>query len=398
LVVPRLADWAVVDLLTNGAELQRVAVVHYVGGRYVNMAQFEGPMPPVSEESAMPLSRVLRGGPPTLVRPHDYQVPPDNLLAVVQRDLFRATGMSSAVIAPLRGPRGVLGALTVARSGPRPAFGSDDLSLVDDIARRAGLAVDNAQLYERQRRVSETMQRHLLPPLPVMAGMQAAVRYLPAPYGSQVGGDWYDAFPVRDGSTMLAVGDVAGHDLQAAARMSQARNMLRAFAWAVEDSPSLVVDRLEEALPHLTDDFLATLVLARVSGRPGGPRRLKWTNAGHPPPLLVCSEQRACFLEAGSGLLLGTGARYVRSDAEAELPPGSTLLLYTDGLVESPGESLTDAFARLARCAAGLARAPLDEFCDELLDQVRPAGSEDDTALLALRVPSATEDATRAIG
>ncbi|WP_377267940.1 SpoIIE family protein phosphatase [Peterkaempfera sp. SMS 1(5)a] len=389
LVVPRLADWAVVDLRTDLAELRRVAVVHYIGGAYVNMEQFEGLMPPVSEDSMMPLSRVLRGGPPILVSPKDYQVPPDTSIAVIQRDLFVATGMSSAIIAPLRGPRGVLGALTVARSGCRPPFGPDDLALVDDIARRAGLAVDNAQLFERQRRVSETMQRHLLPALPVVAGMQAAVRYLPAPYASQVGGDWYDAFAIPDGSTMVAIGDVIGHDLQAAARMSQARNMLRAFAWALQDPPSLIVDRLEEALPHLSDDFLATLVLAKVSGRPGGPWRLKWTNAGHPPPLLVDAEGRADFLEAGSGLLVGSGVRRARADAGIELHPGSTLLLYTDGLVESAGEALTVGFARLARHAAALAQAPLGEFCDTLLEKVRPAEGEDDTALLALRVPSA---------
>ena len=388
LVVPRLADWAVVDLIMDGGELRRVAVVHHEDDTYVNVEELEGPMPPVSESSRMPLSRVLRGAPPVMVSLQEYEEQPDTGVAAVQRDLFLAIGMRSAIMAPLRGSSGVLGALTVARSTKWAPFGSSELSLVEDIARRAGLAVDNAQLYERQRRVSETMQRHLLPPLPHIAGLEMAVRYLPAPHGSQVGGDWYDAFVVPDGAAVLVIGDVVGHDLQAAAGMSQVRNMLRAFAWELGNKPpSRVVDRLDRALPDISDVSMVTLVFARVTGPPGGPWQLAWTNGGHPPPLLVTHDGRARFLDAGPSVLLGTDLWHERGDANVALPPLSTLVLYTDGLVESPEFPLEQGLGRLRRHAASLVRRPLGEFCDQLIERVRPAGNEDDIALLALRTP-----------
>ncbi|MCF6521494.1 SpoIIE family protein phosphatase [Streptomyces sp. JJ36] len=388
LVTPRLADWAVADLLGEGDELRRVAVVHHEGGDYVSMEQFEGPMPPVSHTSRMPLSRVLRGAPPTLVTPEDYRGRPDSGVAEVQRDLFLATGMESAVIAPLRGPHGVLGALTVARGRGRPVFVPADLTLVDDIARRAGLAVDNARLYERQRHVVESMQRHLLPPLPQAAGQEMAARYLPAPHGSHVGGDWYDAFLVQDADTVVVIGDVVGHDLAAAAGMSQLRNILRAYAWLPQASPGEVLDRLDACLPHISDISLATLILARVRGDPdGGSWRMEWANAGHPPPLLVSPDGRTRFLEDGLGVLVGTGLGEGHRTAAVTLPPDTTLVLYTDGLVESPELPLEDGMDRLARHAAALVRRPLESFCDHLVAAVRPAGHTDDVALLTLRTP-----------
>ncbi|WP_051451514.1 SpoIIE family protein phosphatase [Actinospica robiniae] len=388
LVVPRLADWAVVDLITERDEVWRFAVAHAEGGKLVHRDDLEGPMPPVTEESPMPLSRALRGAAATLAGPETYQGPPDAGIAVEQRRLFNATGMHSAIIAPIRSHRRTLGALTLGRSEQPERFTAADLALLEDITRRAGLAVDNALLYDRQRKVAETMQRHLLPRLPRIKGLAMTSRYLPAPDASQVGGDWYDVFMLRDGGTALVIGDVVGHDLEAAAGMAQLRNMLRAYAWVQEESaPSEVVDRLDRASRAIAEASMATLIFGQLTAREDE-WELCWTNAGHPPPLLVTHDGVARYLTEGHGILLGLGTGRVRYDATATLPRGSTLVLYTDGLVEAPGQSIDEGLENLRRHAASLARRPLEPFADLLLERARPVRNEDDVALLAVRVPA----------
>ncbi|MEU0409049.1 SpoIIE family protein phosphatase [Streptomyces griseorubiginosus] len=390
LVVPRLADWVVVDLITERDEVWRTAVVHAEGDGLVRLEELQGPMPPVPAESPMPLSRALRGVASALAGPRTYQREPDSGIAVEQRRLFEATGIRSAVIAPIRSTRAVLGALTLGRAKDPVDFTAADLPLIEDIARRAGLALDNARLYQRQRKVAETMQNHLLPQMPRVPGLEMTARYLPAPDASQVGGDWYDAFSLSDGATALAVGDVVGHDLEAAAGMAQLRNMLRAYAWAHKEPPSRIVDRLDEAVMHITDVSMATMILARIEERDDGHWELSWTNAGHPPPLLISHDGLAHYLTDGHGILLGTGVRTPRTDATAVLPPGSTLLLYTDGLIEAPGQTLDEGMDHLRRHAAALAHRPLTSFTDQVLHRVRHVRNDDDVALLAVRAPTGT--------
>ncbi|MEV5269494.1 PP2C family protein-serine/threonine phosphatase, partial [Streptomyces werraensis] len=296
-------------------------------------------------------------------------------------------GIHSAAVAPIRGVREVLGALTLGRADRPEAFTPDDLPLLEDICRRAGLALDNARLYERQRTVAETMQRHLLPQLPHVPGLEMSARYLAAPDASQVGGDWYDAFVLPDGATALAVGDVVGHDLDAAAGMAQLRNVLRAYAWAQEDPPSVIVSRLDRSAMHITDVTMATLLFARMDREDDGRWTLTWTNAGHPPPLLVTRDGEARFLTGGHGMLLGTALERPRPDGRAEVPPGATLLFYTDGLIEEPSRSLDEGLELLRGHAAALAEHPPARFTDLVLERARPAGNDDDVALLTVRVP-----------
>ncbi|MFD3356341.1 SpoIIE family protein phosphatase [Streptomyces fradiae] len=390
LVVPRLADWAVIDLITEQDEVWRTAVVHAKGDALVHEEQLEGPMPPIPAESGMPLSRALRGESSALAGPETYQGPPDSGVAVEQRRLFEVTGMHSAAIAPIRGLREILGVLTLGRSERPESFTGADVALLEDITRRAGLALANARLYQRQRKVAETMQRHLLPQLPDVPGLGITARYLPAPDASHVGGDWYDAFTLSDGVLALVIGDVVGHDLEAAAGMAQLRNMLRAYAWSQTEPPSRIVDWLDQASQHIAEVSMATLAFGRLTVQDDGRSELTWTNAGHPPPLLVTREGVARYLTDAHGVLLGLGAHRIavqRTDATAELPPGSTLLLYTDGLIEAPGRSLDDGLERLRRHAASLAHRPLESFADELLQRARPPQNDDDVALLALRIP-----------
>lgn len=386
LLLPRLADWAVIDLINEHGEVWRTKVVHAENETLTHHRGLEGPMTPVSPASQMPLSRALRGVAPTITEARVYEGALDTGIAVEQHRLFEATNMHSAAIAPIRGLRDVLGALTLGRSERPEKFSATDLALVEDITRRAGLALDNARLYQRQRKVAETMQRYLLPQLPRVAGLEMTARYLPAPDASHVGGDWYDAFPLTDHATALAIGDVSGHDLDAAAGMAQVRNVLRAYAWSQKEPPSRVVERVDRAVLSITDVPMATLVFGTLARRDDGAWELEWTNAGHPPPLLITREGVTRYLAGGNSMLLGTGTHPPRSDTSDVLPPGSTLLLYTDGLIESPRHSIDDGLERLRRQAAALVHRPLEVFTDELLSRVRPAENDDDIALLALRL------------
>nr|WP_282088603.1 SpoIIE family protein phosphatase [Streptomyces tendae] len=388
LTVPRLADWAVFDLLTERDEVTRTLVMEHKDGVLIEREDLQGPMPPVPDESPMPLSRALRGAASSLAGPSTYQGEPDSGIAVEQRRLFTATGLHSAVIAPIRGLRDVLGALTLGRSQRPDAFTAADLPLLEDLTRRTGLALDNARLYQRQRKVAETMQRHLLPQLPSVPGLEMTARYLPAPHASSVGGDWYDAFALSPDVHALAIGDVVGHDLDAAAGMAQVRNMLRAFAWSQPTAdPSAVVKQLDDAVMHIAEVPMVTMIFGRISRGDDDLWHLRWTNAGHPPPLLITHDGQALYLDDAHGVLLGTGADRPRPDIVTVLPPRATLLLYTDGLVESPHHSIDRGLDQLHRRAASLARRPLPLFCDSLLHEVRPDDNDDDVAMLALRTP-----------
>ncbi|MFI9828099.1 SpoIIE family protein phosphatase [Streptomyces sp. NPDC051913] len=400
LLVPRLADWAAVDLRAGSGQVHRVTVTGPAGRDAVLEGGRER-LPEATEGDRSPLVQVLNGGAPVLRQEGAPACPPqggkartaapaDSPLAALHDDFLRTVRATSVITVPLGARRQITGALTLVRTDPAHPFGPADLDVVSDIGRRVGLVLDNARRYGRQRAVAEAMQRNLLAPLPQPGGLRLAARYQPAPVGSQVGGDWYDAFELKDGALALVIGDVVGHDLTAAAGMAQLHGILRSLAWDRAEPPSAVVDRLDDAMPAITTVSMATLVLARVEGDPHtGPWTLRWTSAGHPPPLLLTSGGHAQYLEAGQGLLLGVppGSRSTRPDATLPLPLGATLLLYTDGLIEIPGSDLDSGLVRLRRHALALADAPLDTLCDQLLARM-PPGSTDDVALLALRLPT----------
>ncbi|MFC8102638.1 SpoIIE family protein phosphatase [Streptomyces sp. NPDC057363] len=388
LLVPRLADWAAVDLLIDSEQVHRVAVTG-PAGRDAVREDWLGRLPGTGTAGLSPLERVLKGGEPVLRGQAGTATGPESPLAAGHSDFLRSVGATSVLTVPLGPQRQVTGALTLVRTNPAHPFDAGDLEVVGDIGRRVGLVIDNARRFGRQRAVAEAMQRNLLAPLPQPGSMRLAARYQPAPAGSQVGGDWYDAFELKDGALALVIGDVVGHDLTAAAGMAQLHGILRSLAWDHTEPPGVVVDRLDDALPAITTVSMATLVLARVEGPRTGPWVLRWTSAGHPPPLLLTPEGDARYLEEGQGLLLGArlGTDGHRPDPAVPLPPGSTLLLYTDGLVEVPGSDLDTGLGRLRRNALALAHEPLETLCDEVLARM-PPGSTDDIALLALRLPA----------
>ncbi|MEV8561924.1 SpoIIE family protein phosphatase [Streptomyces sp. NPDC051917] len=350
LLVPRLAGWAAVDLRVGSRQVHRVAVTG-PEGRDAGQEDWRGQLPPPAGETApSPLAQVLNGGGPILQDRADTETLPDSPLAAVHSAFLSATGASEVVTVPLGTGRQVTGALTLVRTDPARPFDTGDLDVASNIGRRVGPVIDNARRFGRQREVAEAMQRNLLPALPEHGRIQLAARYQPAPAGSQVGGDWYDAFPLRDGALALVIGDVVGHDLTAAAGMAQLHGILRSLAWSPGPTGA-VVDRLDEAIHALTTVPMATLVLARLEGPGTGPWTLRWTSAGHPPPLLLTPGGNAQYLEAGQGLILGThlGVGSHRPSAARALPPGSALLLYTDGVIGLRAVTWT---AGSADCAA----------------------------------------------
>jgi serine phosphatase RsbU (regulator of sigma subunit) len=215
------------------------------------------------------------------------------------------------------------------------------------------------------------------------------VRYQPAEHDAQVGGDWYDAFLQPDGATMLVIGDVVGHGSDAAAAMGQLRGLLRALAWDNDDSPAATLSRAEHAAEGLTVSTMATAVLARVERHPdvpvAGTRVLRWSNAGHVPPLLLAPDGATTLLETHPDLMLGVDPATRRQDHAVDLPDLHTLLLVTDGLVERRGCDLDEGMARLREALRDLGELPLEQLLDTVLARLVPSAGEDDVAIVAVR-------------
>ncbi len=235
-----------------------------------------------------------------------------------------------------------------------------------------------------QRGMSEAFQRSLLPDPIRRARPEVAVRYRAAVELGQIGGDWYDWFELPDGSLTVVIGDVSGHDQRAAAAMAQVRNMLRGVARILHPAmPSDVRHGLDLAMQGTSDMIFATAVLAQVSGQDRDALTLTWTNAGHPPPVIIHPDGSAELLETRPNLLLGLDPAAEAHDHRVDLPAGSTVVLYTDGLVERRGVPLSTGFAWLVDTLRGRQDMDLESLCDYLLQDLEDPA--DDIALLVLR-------------
>ncbi|MGA5036880.1 PP2C family protein-serine/threonine phosphatase [Streptomyces capoamus] len=279
------------------------------------------------------------------------------------------------------GSRTVQGVLTLVAPGER--FDPDTTVMLLELARRAGIALDNARQYEQHRDVAEALQRAQLTDLPATRGLDLAARYLPATHGLNIGGDWYDAFSQPDGSVLAVIGDVTGHGLRAAVIMGQLRTALRAYA--VEgNGPARILTLLHRMLRHQQPELYATCAIARFTpGEPG----VVWAAAGHPPAVVRGPRGEVRVLEDKPGIMLGVPVPYTYEEHTLELPAGSTLALYTDGLVERRSAGIDAGIDRLAQAMGTLGGADLvdlDAAADALLKPMLHDSEHDDDICLLL--------------
>ncbi|MEW1614662.1 MULTISPECIES: SpoIIE family protein phosphatase [unclassified Streptomyces] len=293
-----------------------------------------------------------------------------------------------AILAPLRGRRRVIGAAVFVRGTERPAFEASDLLVAAQLATHTALGIDKAVLYGREAYIADELQRTMLPDsLPQPTGVRLASRYLPAAETARVGGDWYDAIPLPGSRVALVVGDVMGHSMTSAAIMGQLRTTAQTLA-GLDLPPQEVLHHLDEQAQRLGSDRMATCLYAVYDPVA---HRITIANAGHPPPVLLHLGGRAEVLRVPPGAPIGVGGVDFEA-VELDAPAGATLLLYTDGLVESrlrdvwTGiEQLRERLAATAQLTGPDHAPPLEALCDDVLDMLGPGDRDDDIALLAAR-------------
>ncbi|MEP7178597.1 MAG: PP2C family protein-serine/threonine phosphatase, partial [Pseudonocardiales bacterium] len=249
------------------------------------------------------------------------------------------------------------------------------------------------QAGRRDRLIALALQDAMLTHLPESDELQLAARYLTAAEQDQVGGDWYDALVLPNGSTTLVIGDVIGHDITAASNMGQLRNLLRALLWDRDDVPSAIVTRLDQAMRDLRINTSASMVVVSVeqlsSPEAAGTVSLKWTNAGHPAPVLIHADGTALTLDDTTDILLGVLPDTIRRDHSHVVPLGATLLLYTDGLIETRHEGIDAGQERLLDTVRRHHRLEPDALLDAVLADMVGDHRGDDVAVLAVRFQDA---------
>ena len=390
LLVPELADFALVTLVDEDGGLRDVGWAH-VDPELQEVAERYAALRLESLKPTSFIAATLRTGMPTVLTEDVTQ----RLAAVFEpgeaHDLLLRLAPSSAAILPMQARNRTVGLLSIFNGPGGRRFDEAEVATARDVAARAALALDNARLFAQQRELAEELQRSLLTPPPEPDHVEVVVRYAAAARAAQVGGDWYDAFLQPDGATMLVIGDVVGHDTAAAAAMGQVRGLLRGIAFTTEQGPAEVLTRLDAAIEGLQVGTTATVVVARLEQTPEerdrGITHLRWSNAGHPPPMAVTPAGEVLVL-AGveADLLLGIDPESPRTSTKVTLDRGATVLLYTDGLVERRGQSLDEGLGRLREALGELAALPLAELCDALMRRLLPPTRDDDVAMVAVRL------------
>jgi serine phosphatase RsbU (regulator of sigma subunit) len=269
--------------------------------------------------------------------------------------------------------------------GPAPAEVEETVAA---LVHYASTALDRAILLQERRSAAATLQHAMLTTLPVLAEVELAARYVPAAAANQVGGDWYDAVNVPDDGLAFVIGDVAGHDIEAAATMGQVRSILRGLLVDSPQPPAQMITRLDAALARLGMPTCSSLVLAMLHEHPADPsaRRLSWASAGHPAPVRVRADGGSELLKGEPDLLLGIPLDLPRHTWHADLEAGDTLVLYTDGLIQRPGRRLAEGQQQLMRSAEQHHRLPLAQTLEGILRDLVTDAPDDDCAVLAVRL------------
>ncbi|MEU8828171.1 SpoIIE family protein phosphatase [Streptomyces sp. NPDC048636] len=402
LAVPGLADFVGVNLLESllrGEEPPPGPVTGAVLRRVANESVLEGAPEAVSEVGEVafysehsPHARVLATGNSELHRVMDRELRSWATREDPERFAkARRYGFHSWLVVPVIARGTTLGVVDFIRSRTPEPFEAEDLSLAEELVARAAVCLDNARRYTHERAAALALQRSLLPQqLPEQSAAEVASRYRPAAARSGVGGDWFDVIPLSGARVALVVGDVVGHGLQASATMGRLRTALRTLA-EVDLAPEELLTQLDDLVARRDDapelesdepepgDFGATCLYAvydPVSGR------CSFARAGHPAPAVVRPGGPADFLELPAGPPLGLGGLPFEA-LDVELPEGTLLAFYTDGLVRDRG---TDAGLDSLRQALTLPAEGLDALCDRVVGTLLPVRHGDDAALLLARL------------
>ncbi|MHA3704557.1 SpoIIE family protein phosphatase [Jatrophihabitans sp. YIM 134969] len=397
LVVPRLGTWAVVVTLDESTGRTSAHVLHpgaagddHIRALVDGARDDLGPFAPDH-----PVSRLLRGEGAAVA------VPVEQLRAATGTGslgrLVESLGAAAAALAPITARGRALGVLVLLADAEASGFGPGEVEVLSDVAARAGLALDNARLFAGEHQAAETLQRALLPTLAPIEGLDVSARYLPATARSAVGGDWYDVLRLRDDLGVgIAIGDVMGHDLAAAAAMGQLRSVLRSYAYPGA-RPAAVLEQLDQLVQSLQMASLATCAYGRLTRPdPSGDAEFVWANAGHPPPLLLGPDGAVQILTTSASRIVGVPfhgdeerdeSGPVRDEGRVVVPVGSTLVLYTDGLVEERGRDIDTGITvllDLLRESGG--RESAADLVLRLTERRSVAERGDDVAVLAVRV------------
>ena len=394
--VPRLADVGAVDLLTTVIEGDLARQAHDDPMRLQRVAMRwarDVAAPPdyaraawLETDPAKLYHERLVAGLPTFVPDFgamstDQLREMDSGTGLTRMLAARAAGAQSLIVVPLTARGVIMGMVVLYRlSGSRP-FSQADLALARDLVARAAVSIDNARLYTRERASALALQRGLLPRrIPDVPGLELAYRYVPAETAAEVGGDWFDVITLGPGRCALIVGDVTGHDMRAASLMGQLRTATRTLA-ILDLTPSEILTRLDRITADLADEETSATCVYAVHDTSTGAWDM--ARAGHPLPAMVRPGRKATFLDLPPGIPLGVGVGQYET-VRVQLSHESTLVLYTDGLIETRTADLDAGMARLADTLMKVSALPPGEACDRLLTALAP-NPADDIAVLMVR-------------
>jgi serine phosphatase RsbU (regulator of sigma subunit) len=378
LAVPTFADWCAIDVVDDG-RLRRLAVAHVDPAKVELAHQLAARYPPDPDGPHGPW-QVMRTGRSELITEIT-----DEMLAAAAVDeehaaIARALHLRSAVTVPLVARNRVLGVITWVTAESERHFTLDDLVLAEELAKRAAVSLDNAELHSQTLAAAVQLQRAVLPEaLAASSRWELGHHYSPAGR-TEVGGDFYDVVELDDGRLVMFIGDVMGRGVGAAAAMAQVRAAVRAYA-ALDPSPALVLDRLHAMFEHYGSEQLVTLLYMLADPRTD---TLTVANAGHPPPVVLRADGSAHQLPSADGPPLGVGGP-TRTEEHVGFGAGDAVVAFTDGLIERRGEDITDGQERLAGAAAALADASLADVVPSLVERVSDPSRDDDVAVLAAR-------------
>jgi serine phosphatase RsbU (regulator of sigma subunit)/PAS domain-containing protein len=411
--VPQLADMAIVDIqdsVLRGDEPPSGPVSATVPLRRMACGSVLDDAPEVvvqpgqvaSYPASTPAGDALAAGRSVILSPSDRDFDRWAAWDPVRAERAARHGLHSVMVVPLRARGATLGVAIFVRHRRPEGFEQDDLTLAEEIVTRAAVCIDNARRYAREHATALALQHSLLQRRqPAQAAVEVATRYVPGQSGVAVGGDWSDVIALSGGRVGLVIGDVAGHGIRAAATMGRLRTAVRTLA-DIDLEPEELLTRLDDVITRLADedelsadasDLSATCVFAVYDPIT---RRCTLARAGHPVPAIVVPGGTPVYLDLPAGPPLGVGG-VPFEETEIELPEGSLLVFYTDGLVESRGRDIDAGLDATCKVLSELHSRPggppsLETVCDSLVETLIPEPAGDDAALLVVRTCALAPD------